>query len=49
MLNEQNASTTMVNTVLYESREARDSVMQSGMESGGAVSYDRLAALLPPA
>jgi len=49
VLNEQNGSTTMVNTVLYESREARDTVMQSGMESGVAVSYDRLAALLPPA
>jgi uncharacterized protein YndB with AHSA1/START domain len=49
VLVEQNGGTTLINTVLYESRAARDAVMQSGMESGVAVSYDRLAALLPGA
>ena len=30
----------------YESREARDAVLKSGMEKGVAASYDRLADLL---
>jgi len=33
----------------YESREARDAVLKSGMEQGVAASYDRLADLLAPA
>jgi effector-binding domain-containing protein len=32
--------------MLFESREARDGVLKSGMESGVAVSYDRLAEIL---
>jgi len=32
--------------VLYESREARDAALGSGMEDGLAISYDRLAELL---
>ena len=34
-------------TLLYESREARDTALRSGMESGMAADYDRLEALLP--
>jgi len=30
----------------YESREARDAVLKSGMEKGVTASYDRLAELL---
>jgi len=30
----------------YESQEARDAVLKSGMEKGVAASYDRLADLL---
>jgi hypothetical protein len=37
----------MTSTILYVSKEARDGVLKSGMESGVAVSYDRLAELLP--
>jgi hypothetical protein len=32
--------------MLYESREARDAAMKSGMEKGVAASYDRLDDLL---
>jgi hypothetical protein len=32
--------------LLYESREIRDGVLKSPMESGVAASYDRLAELL---
>jgi uncharacterized protein YndB with AHSA1/START domain len=38
--------TTFTATMLYESREARDGVLKSGMESGVIKSYDRLAELL---
>ena len=34
-------------TVLYESREARDTARRSGMEHGMAAGYDRLETLLP--
>ncbi len=43
---EQDGRTTLTQTVLYESREARDTVIKSGMERGLAASYDRLAELL---
>jgi len=46
VLVEQGGRTTVTQTVLYESREARDAVLKSGMESGVAASYDRLAELL---
>ena len=32
--------------MLYVSQEVRDTVLKSGMESGVAASYDRLAELL---
>jgi uncharacterized protein YndB with AHSA1/START domain len=43
---EQHGRTTLTNTVLYSSREARDNAVRSGMEDGVAASYDRLAELL---
>lgn len=43
---EEGGKTTLLSTVLYESKEARDGVLQSGMEDGVAVSYDRLEDLL---
>src|SRR2546429_3830676 len=43
VLTEQAGKTTITQTVLYQSREARDGVIKSGMESGVSRSYDRLA------
>lgn len=39
---EKGENTTLTQTMLMVSREARDEVLESGMESGVAVSYDRL-------
>ena len=39
-------STTVTTTVRYASREVRDGVLKSPMESGVAQSYDKLAELL---
>ena len=46
VLIEQAGKTTLTQTILYESREARDGVLKSGMEKGVVASYDRLAKLL---
>ena len=46
VLSEQGGKTTVTQTVLYQSREARDGVLKSGMESGVSASYDRLAQLV---
>jgi uncharacterized protein YndB with AHSA1/START domain len=46
ILSEQGGRTTVTQTVLYQSREARDAVLKSGMEQGVAASYDRLAELM---
>jgi uncharacterized protein YndB with AHSA1/START domain len=46
VLVEQGRKTTVTQTMLYESREARDAVLKSGMEKGVAASYDRLAEML---
>lgn len=46
VLDERGGITTLTLTVLYESREARDGVLKSGMEKGVAMSYDRLEQLL---
>jgi len=43
---EKGGRTTVTQTVLYISREARDGVLKSGMESGVRRSYDRLEELL---
>src|SRR5882724_1864983 len=45
---EQGGRTTMTSTMRYVSQEVRDGVLKSGMESGVAASYDRLAELLAP-
>ena len=41
--------TTLVNTMLYVSKEARDGVLASPMEDGLSLSYDRLEDLLAEA
>ena len=41
VLVEQGGRTTLTQTMRYESREARDAVIKSGMESGVKASYDR--------
>jgi uncharacterized protein YndB with AHSA1/START domain len=46
VLIEEGGRTKLASTVSYESRDARDAVLRSGMEAGVAVSYDRLAGLL---
>jgi uncharacterized protein YndB with AHSA1/START domain len=45
LLSELGGKTTMTTTLLYQSREARDGVLKSGMEKGVAASYNRLAEL----
>src|SRR5256714_13902770 len=45
-LAEDAGTTTLAVTMRYETRETRDSVLQSGMESGVATSYNRLADIL---
>jgi uncharacterized protein YndB with AHSA1/START domain len=47
VLTEQDGKTTLTATVVYDSRETRDAVVESGMEHGAAETYDRLADLLP--
>ena len=46
VLVERSGKTTLTLTSRFETRETRDSVLKSGMESGVAVSYDRLEQLL---
>jgi uncharacterized protein YndB with AHSA1/START domain len=46
VLDEEGGKTALTATMLYESRDARDTILKSGMESGVAASYDRLAELL---
>jgi uncharacterized protein YndB with AHSA1/START domain len=46
VLVEQGGKTTLTTTLRYESREARDAVLKSAMESGVAESYDKMAELL---
>lgn len=46
---EKDGKTTLTLTMLYDSKEIRDGVLKSGMESGVAVSYDRLAKILATA
>ena len=47
VLTEHEGRTTLTGTVLYESQEVRDAVIESGMKHGAAETYDRLADLLP--
>ena len=46
VLAEQGGRTALTMTILYQSREARDAVLNTPMAQGVAQSYDRLAALL---
>jgi uncharacterized protein YndB with AHSA1/START domain len=46
VLVEKGERTTLTQTMRYESREARDAVIKSGMEKGVAASYDRLDEVL---
>ena len=43
---EQGGKTTVSMTIRYDKRETRDGVLKSGMETGVARSYDRLAEML---
>jgi uncharacterized protein YndB with AHSA1/START domain len=46
---EQDGRSTLTQTMRFDSKEARDGALQSGMEKGVAVSYDRLEGLLASA
>ena len=46
ILSEEDGKTTITNTVLYPSEDARDAALKTGMKEGVAASYDRLAELL---
>jgi uncharacterized protein YndB with AHSA1/START domain len=46
VLTEKDGKTTLSQTTRYATKEARDGVLASPMESGVAVSYDRLEKLL---
>ena len=46
VLVEQDGKTMLTQTILYDSREARDAVLKSPMESGVTATYNRLAELL---
>lgn len=48
-LSEQGRKTTITMTLLYESKEARDTVVKSGATSGMEMTYTRLAELLAAA
>ena len=46
VLTEVDGTTTLVATILYPSKEARDAAIKAGMEHGAAESYDKLAGML---
>jgi uncharacterized protein YndB with AHSA1/START domain len=45
-LTEENGKTTITNTILYPSKEARDAALETGMRDGVSESFDRLAEYL---
>jgi uncharacterized protein YndB with AHSA1/START domain len=47
VLTERDGKTTLAQTILYNSRETRDAVLKSPMQTGMAASYDRLEKFLP--
>lgn len=47
VLTEKNCKTTITQTMLYSSKDARDGALKTGMSEGMAKGYDRLAELLP--
>lgn len=46
VLTEEDGRTMMTQTVLYPSQEARDAALQTGMEAGVSLSFDRLDSYL---
>ena len=46
VLTEKDGKTTITQTVLYPSKEARDAATKTGMKEGASQSYDRLAEYL---
>lgn len=46
VLTEKDGKTTLTNTILYSSKEARDTALSTPMEHGMAVGYDRVADIL---
>lgn len=46
VLSEDQGRTTLTNTILYPSKEARDAATQTGMKEGVIAGFDRLAELL---
>ena len=46
VLTEDEGKTTVTQTILYPSMEARDAALQTGMKDGASVSFDRLAEYL---
>jgi uncharacterized protein YndB with AHSA1/START domain len=44
---ERDGKTTLTQTILYNSRETRDAVLKSPMQTGMAASYDKLERVLP--
>src|SRR5712664_3417116 len=46
ILSEKDGKTTITQTVLYPSKEARDAALETGMKSGVSASVDRLAEYL---
>ena len=46
VLSEEDGRTTVTQTTLFPSKEARDAALGTGMESGMTASFDRLAAYL---
>jgi len=49
VLVEKGGRTTLTQTMRYESKDAREAVIKSGMEKGVATSYDRLEGVLASA
>ncbi len=45
-LSEEHGKTTLTNTILYPSKEARDAALKTGMKEGVAASFDTLEELL---
>ena len=45
-LTEEDGRTTVSQTSVYPSKEARDAALATGMSDGAAISFDRLAELL---
>jgi uncharacterized protein YndB with AHSA1/START domain len=46
ILHDEDGKTTITQTTLYPSKEARDAALQTGMTDGASVTFDRLAQYL---